>query len=878
MGRTETSSETRIAIVNAIFCEVLGRPSVGNDASFFALGGHSLLATRLVARVRSRLGAEVDLAAIYEAPTVRGLAAKLDTPEIARPSVYRTEYGVHPIVSPTQQRLWFLDRLYGRNSLYNMTLSFRISGPLRVADLSAAVDDVVRRHESLRTLYPMVQGRVSPRILDPSEVGHLVRSVDIAPADVDRHVQAEAAYRFDLGAEAPLRALVIRVSPDQHLLCITIHHIACDGWSISPLCDDLGAAYRGRVEGTAQLDRLEMQYGDYADWQSRLLTDDRYAAIVDRQTNYWKEQLAALPAAVMPALSGADSTAVPLHGDEIMAHLGPEEHESLVRLAMTLEVSPFMIVHAALAVMMRQRGAGDDIVIGTPTAGRPAAEFDRLVGFFVNTAVLRLRIAGNPSFQELVLSARVVDLAAFDNQDVPFDHVVKVVNPRRGRAENPLFRVMLAYQNTAEVVLDLGSLGVTEEHIPLRAARFDLRFELVERFDRNNKPAGVEVRLNWSDRVADREAADGVLASFLSVLRSGLANPHGTIDTMGDEASTRLPDSCIQTRGQRPSPDKIVFVFAPFGQQWPGMARSMFEQETAFREAIQECDRVFSKYSSWSITDYLFNHEWAINRMDIGQPLVFAVQIALFRWLGAQGLAPDLIIGHSVGEIGAFNAAGVLDLDTACRVVFHYSRQQQRLSGRGGGMLVAELGAARMSVLLESWGSRAQIATNNGARTVAIAGDVPDLTAVLEKLREMDILAAMVRVDIAAHSNAIDAIMPDLVDALGDVKPNVPAIDVISSVTAEPLDWRGVNGPYFAENLRKPVRFAEATAQAIRNGANIFVELSAHPILVPAIEQTVSEMAVPGSVHATMRRGAPDDSTSIRSLLDRLTASRGATP
>lgn len=852
-------------MLNAIFCEVLGTPTIDDDASFFASGGHSLLATRLVARVRSRLGAELDLATIYESPTVRGLAAKLNTPEVARPAVRRTPYGERPLVSAAQQRLWFLDRLHGSNSLYNMTLSFRISGPLQVPELCAAVRDVVRRHESLRTLYPMVGGRVHPFIIGPGEPEDLVRCVDVDEADVPGEIQAEAAHHFDLGAERPLRAVVMRLSRERHLLCITIHHIACDGWSIAPLCDDLGTAYRHRVEGTSGLGGLATQYGDFADWQAQLLTDDRFGAIVARQTAYWQEQLAALPTAVMPALSNGRSAANPLTGDEIASRLGPDEHETLLRLATRLGVSPFMVVHAALAVMMHHSGAGDDIVIGTPTAGRPDPEFDRLVGFFVNTAVLRLRIAGDPTFEELVLSVRVVDLAAFGNQDIPFDHLVRVINPRRASRENPLFRVMLAYQNTAAANLDLGSLDVQEEHVPLKSARFDLRFEFVEEFDADHHPAGVTVRLNWSDQVADRDAAEGLLASLLRVIRSGLADPGASIDAMSEHREIRVHD-----RGRLRMPNKTAFVFAPFGQQWPGMGREMFRTEPAFRAAIEECDCAFSAYSSWSIADHLFNHDSAVDRMDVGQPLVFAVQLALFRWLSARGIRPDFVIGHSVGEIAAFAAAGVIDVDTACRIVFHYSTQQQRLSGRGGGMLVAEVSGAQMTTMLETWGSHATIATNNGARTVSIAADVHELTRVLKKLRELDVLAAMVRVDVAAHSAAIDEIMDDLVEALGRVESRAPTVDVISSVTADSVDWRHVDAAYFARNLRRPVRFAEATATAMQRGANIFVELSAHPILIPAIEQTINDAGVRGVVHGTMRRGGADDSTSVLSLPVRL--------
>ncbi|BCJ33896.1 hypothetical protein Athai_13990 [Actinocatenispora thailandica] len=529
----------REEILAGVFAEVLGVPAVGARDSFFDLGGHSLLATRLVSRVRSVLGVEVPVRLVFEAPTVAGLARAMDEHAgTARPALRRMPRPELVPVSFAQQRLWFLDRLEGPNATYNVPLALRLTGTVDADALTAAVGDVLERHEALRTVVAEVDGRPVQRVLDPAD---LRVPVTIGrTGDVDAAVADASGYRFDLSAEVPVRVSLVDAGDGSWVLVVLLHHIAGDGWSMGPLLRDLSVAYAARREGRAPVfEPLPVQYADYALWQRELLGDvEDPGSVVSGQVAYWRKRLAGLPEQVALPFDRPRPAVATHRGAGHPFRLDDDVHAGVVRLARETGTTVFMVLHAALAALLTRLGAGSDVPIGSPIAGRTDEALDELVGFFVNTLVLRTDTGGDPSFRELLGRVRETDLAAYANQDVPFERLVDVLNPHRSLAHHPLFQVMLAYQYDAGDALRLD--GVSAEPLPATAgaARVDLSLSLVDRAD-----GGLVGLAEYATDVFDAATVEAVVSRWARVLRQVVADPGtrvGSLDLLADAERRRL--------------------------------------------------------------------------------------------------------------------------------------------------------------------------------------------------------------------------------------------------------------------------------------------------------------------------------------------------
>ncbi|WP_241003304.1 condensation domain-containing protein, partial [Streptomyces sp. CB01881] len=360
--RPRTPQEQLLA---ELFTEVLGVTEVGADDSFFDLGGHSLLATRLVARVRTVLGVEVGLRALFEAPTVAGLAARLAGAGRARPALDARRRPQAVPLSFAQRRLWFLHRMEGASATYNIPLALRLSGTLDRAALEQALADVSARHESLRTVFPEVDGVPCQQVLDPAEARPRVRTAEVGEDELAQRLGEAARQPFDLATEPPLRAELFVLAPEDHLLLVMMHHIAGDGWSTGPLARDLAAAYAARCGGGGpKWAALPVQYADYTLWQRELLGDpadpqSRFA----EQLGYWKEQLADLPERLPLPVDRPRPAVASYRGDQLLLELTPELHGSLVELARRSGASLFMVLQAGLAALYTRLGAGTDIAM-----------------------------------------------------------------------------------------------------------------------------------------------------------------------------------------------------------------------------------------------------------------------------------------------------------------------------------------------------------------------------------------------------------------------------------------------------------------------------------------------------------------------------------
>ncbi|WP_244203269.1 condensation domain-containing protein, partial [Streptomyces rhizosphaericus] len=484
-GATSRGREPRSPreeILCGLFAEVLGVPAVGVDDSFFDLGGHSLLATRLAARIRSSLGVELTVRQVFSAPTVVALAKAIDTVHEGRSAVVRASHRPERLpLSFAQRGLWFLNRLEGPSPTYNMPVSLRLTGELDPAALRAALADVVGRHESLRTVFGEDAEGAYQRVLPVAEAVPVLEVVQTGADGLDAALTEAARYGFELTDEIPMRAWLFEVAEREHVLLVLVHHIAGDGWSMPLLAQDLTAAYTARSAGNAPAwSELPVQYADYTLWERDVLgSEDDPDSHISQQLAYWKRSLAELPEELPLPTDRPRSGAASSEGGSLPFEIPATLHARLVDLARECQASPFMVVQAALATLLSRLGAGDDIPLGTPIAGRTDDAVEDLIGFFINTLVLRTDLSGNPSFRDLIARVRETDLAAYAHQDVPFERLVEVLNPERVAGRHPLFQVRFVFNNidqqaAAEAVEQLPGLTVAPEPVELGVAKFDL--------------------------------------------------------------------------------------------------------------------------------------------------------------------------------------------------------------------------------------------------------------------------------------------------------------------------------------------------------------------------------------------------------------------
>ena len=568
-----------------LFAQVLGLDRVSPHDDFFDLGGHSLLATRLISRVRSALGVELSIRAVFENPSAAMLARTLASDARLKQGRPRGQPPLTPMaragrtpLSFAQQRLWFQAQLHGPGPAHNVALAWRLRGQLDPDALTAALRDVAGRHECLRTLFPVVDGQPCQHVIDGARPA--VTMATAGPADLPDLLARAARHAFDLTSELPVRAWLFALAEQEHVLMLVTHRIASDGWSTDVLMRDLAQAYHTRqTGGTPRWPALPVRYADYALWQRQLLGDEHDPqSTASRQASYWTSALAGLPEQLELPYDRTRPADPSYHGAAAGLYLDAGLHRRLLELACDHRVTLFMVMQAALAALLTLSGAGSDIPIGAPVAGRTDEGAGDLVGSFANTLVLRVNVAGDPSFAQLLDRVRDTDLAAYAHSDLRFERVAELLSPARSATRRPLFQVMLVCDDDSGLG-DWQLPGLITDAIPLpdEAATVDLTLSYRQHYDADGRPAGIRATVSYARDLFDHRTVLFLAARLPRLLRQAASHPDHLVtaleiltpverdqilthwnDTRRDVPQATLPDLFQRQAARTPGATAVV--------------------------------------------------------------------------------------------------------------------------------------------------------------------------------------------------------------------------------------------------------------------------------------------------------------------------------
>ncbi|HWS54384.1 MAG TPA: condensation domain-containing protein, partial [Pyrinomonadaceae bacterium] len=542
-GEDEPPRTPTEEVLAGIWAEVLGLERIGRGEDFFELGGHSLLATQVVSRVRQAFSVELPLRQFFETPTVAGLSEAIERGMgvgVELPPISRAPRGEGLSLSYAQQRLWFIDQMQPGNSAYNIPSGVRIGGRLHVEALGRALEEVARRHETLRTSFPAEGGRPVQVISPPAPVALDTTDLSQSPAESReeeaRRLAAEEAQRpFDLPRGPLWRASLVKLADDEHILLLTMHHIVSDGWSVGLLVEELAALYVAFARGEEpSLAELPVQYADFAHWQRERLAGEA----LGRQLAYWRDRLAGAPPVSELPIDRPRPPVRTLRGGRVDRDLPPELGGALQALGRSEGATLFMVLLAAFETLLYRHTGQADIVVGTDIAGRNRVEVERLIGFFVNNLVLRTDLSGNPTFRELLRRVRETALGAYAHQDVPFDKLVEALRPERSLSHTPLFQVLFVLQNNPRRLASFPGLSLSALPLDNETSKFDLSLFVEEAGDRH---VGV---WRYNADIFEAATVERLARRFEQLLRSAVENPEARLDEleMLGEAERRARD------------------------------------------------------------------------------------------------------------------------------------------------------------------------------------------------------------------------------------------------------------------------------------------------------------------------------------------------
>lgn len=566
-------------VIAGIWAEVLKIDQVGTQDDFFELGGHSLLATQVVSRIRQAFQVELPLRALFEATTVAGLGTRVE-------ALQREQQGLrtlplqpvareHPLpLSFAQQRLWFLDQLEPNNPLYNVPYITRLRGPLNIGAIEKSLQEIVRRHESLRTTFQTVNDEPVQVIAPQLSVSLTVTDLTSLPEseredEARRLAMVEVQRPFNLKIGPLLRALLFTLGDTDHVLILNTHHIISDRWSLGVLSQELAALYEANIAGRpSPLPDLTIQYADYAVWQRNFLS----GPTLNQQLDYWKHKLSGAPASIELPTDRPRPPEQTFRGAKHTISIPSELVEQLKALSRKEGVTFFMTLLSAFNILLARYSGQDDIVVGSPIAGRTNAAVEKLIGFFVNTLVLRIDLSGDPTFRELLARSRETAMGAYAHQDLPFEKLVEELKPERDLSRNPLFQVMLILQNVPASGQKMADVQAGSFLIPAERAKFDLSLIAAETTD------GLRATFEFNTDLFDISTVKRMAIHFQNLLYAVVADPSWKASDAPllstaeqrqllvdwNETDAAFPQVCVHeliTAQAQLTPERIAVVF-----------------------------------------------------------------------------------------------------------------------------------------------------------------------------------------------------------------------------------------------------------------------------------------------------------------------------
>ncbi|QDQ90991.1 amino acid adenylation domain-containing protein [Rhodococcus sp. WB9] len=585
-------------VVAGVFAEVLGLESVGLGDDFFALGGNSLIAAQVAARLGAAVDAHIPVRMLFESPRVEALATRVEAeagtghrvPLVARDRPDRIP------LSPAQQRLWFLNRVDPESPVYNLPLAVRLTGGLDVDALRHAARDLLGRHESLRTVFPAIDGVPAQVVLPVDEVHLDLTPVEVSQRSVDGEVLSFLSAGFDVTVDAPVRGRLLKVGEHEHVLVMAVHHISADGFSLAPLARDVATAYDARARGAAPTwTALPVQYADFALWQRETLGsgDDPHSRAA-WQLDYWTRTLAGVPDVIDLPTDRPRPPVASFRGATVRLNVSARTHRRLTLVAQQHNATLFMVVHSALAVLLARLTGSSDVALGTAVAGRGERELDELVGMFVNTLVLRTGIDLDETLSDVLERVRETDLAALAHSEVPFEQLVERMNPPRSQSFSPLFQVMLAFQNQVEATWQLPGLTLSPMDFDAAVTKFDLDFSLSDRYDGEGRGAGLSGRLTYATDLFDATTAERVARLFEHFLDVFAADPTSSVGDIRLLTETETSDILVKPNctAVEIRPETVVDLFDVQVRRAPDAIAVVFEgQVMTYAELDERANR-----------------------------------------------------------------------------------------------------------------------------------------------------------------------------------------------------------------------------------------------------------------------------------------------
>ncbi|HSE36537.1 MAG TPA: amino acid adenylation domain-containing protein, partial [Blastocatellia bacterium] len=587
-------------VLAGLWEELLGVEQVGVNDNFFELGGHSLLATQVTSRMRELFHVEIALRQLFETPTVAGLAQSVEialkeTKGLVAPSIERVSREEMLPLSYAQQRLWFIHQLDPTSAVYNIPLAVRLTGRLDSAALSATLTEIVRRHEALRTTFVVHDDQPRQVIHPPTALDLAMTDVTSVPAgervhEAQRIAVEEARLPFDLEQGPLLRARLLRLSEEEQVLLVTMHHIVSDGWSMGVLVREVAELYTAFSTGQpAALAELPIQYADYAVWQREWLRGE----VLERQLSYWREQLAGAPSVLELPTDHPRPAVQSFRGSFEPVLVGAELTTRLKEICRREGVTLFMLLLGAWQVLLSRYTGAEEIVVGAPIANRQRTEVEDLIGYFVNTLAMRTDLSGDPTFRELMGRVREVALGAYLHQDVPFEKLVEELQPERDLSHSPIFQVVFVLQNAP-----LGGLELQDVNLELLAAdngtaKFDLTLNLHEVDD------VIGGTLGYSTDLFEAATIGRMVSHFLTLLEGVAADvntPLSLLPLMREEERRQIVFEWNTTEKEYPVAKCIHELFAEQAERTPEAAAVIDEEEVLTYRELEQRSNQLARY------------------------------------------------------------------------------------------------------------------------------------------------------------------------------------------------------------------------------------------------------------------------------------------